>query len=469
MSSPAQQTPKNAAASGCGAGQREDEEGWEVDFDYLQCTIPDMHGSPRGRMVPRHLIPRVLKHGFGLFQGIGNFGMNMEVPKGLTEYANTNFANATFLPIPSTARPLQWSSTPDRKLGHVFCTLLFDGKPDPVCPRHTVLRQMEKLEAMGMRFKSSFELEFMMFEGGDVSKPMGGGRKQYGNMELLDDNVDFFMDLLDSLKASGVPVEFFNNEFELGQYEITLEPVEGVAAADAAFLARYGIHAFSRRRGHQATFMARPVYPLVASGFHLNHSVWTTDGRDVFHDPQDPDNLSDFARHWIAGLVHHAPALCAVVCPTVNCYQRFSSGLSPSLNFWNLDDRTCLFRAKAGSSGAYLENRLPSSACNPYLVLAATIAAGLDGVERKLPCPRPGPPTGEAEKEACRVPGSLSEALDALDKDVALKERMGPKVLDYLALLKRDMELKHFENNTTPDMSRAERVEVERKYYMPYL
>ncbi|KAL8586757.1 hypothetical protein ACOMHN_061270 [Nucella lapillus] len=342
------------------------------------------------------------------------------------------------------------------------------GQPDPVCTRHTALRQIQKLEAMGLRFKSSFELEFTVFENGDVSRPMGGGRKQYGNMDLLDKDLGFFLDLIDCLKASSLPVEFFNNEFELGQYEVTMEPTEGVEGADAAFLARYGIRAFCKRLGHQATFMARPVYPLIASGFHLNHSLWTQDGKDVFHDPNDPEHLSSFARHWVAGLLHHTPALCALFCPTVNCYQRFSSGLAPNLVYWNMDDRTCLYRAKASPSGAYLENRLPSSACNPYLVLAATIAAGLDGVERKLPCPLPGPPK-EEDKESCLAPRSLPQALDALDKDVELKERVGTKVVDYFTLLKRDIELKHFDNNTTPDMSRAERVDVERKYYMPFI
>ncbi|KAL8586756.1 hypothetical protein ACOMHN_061269 [Nucella lapillus] len=111
-----------------GDGEREQEgekEGGEgLDYDYLQCTIPDMHGIPRGRIVPRHLVPRVLKEGFGLFQGIGNFGLNMEVAKGLTEYVKSHFANATLLPDPSTARCLQWSSTPERRMGHVACTLL---------------------------------------------------------------------------------------------------------------------------------------------------------------------------------------------------------------------------------------------------------------------------------------------------------------------------------------------------------
>ena len=404
-----------------------------------------------------------------VISGVGNFGMNMEIPKGITEYTKTHFANGIIMPIPGTAREMKWSSTPQRRVGHVLSTLLFSsGQPDPACSRHTALRQIARLEQLGLRVKSAYEMEFMLFEQGDTSRPMGRGRKQYSNMALLDEDLDFFLDLMDTLRGSGIPVEFFNNEFDEGQYEITLEPTYGIESPDAVFMARYGIRAFSQRRGYQATFMARPAYPQAANGFHLNHSLWTEDGKDVFFDASDPARLSAFARHWIAGLLQHSPALCTLVCPTVNCYQRFNEGLAPNIIYWNLDDRQCVFRAKTSSTGAYLENRLPSSACNPYLALAATIAAGLDGVERKLECPPPGPPE-ERQGAVPNLPKTLSEALDKLEEDVVLKEAVGSKVVDYFSLLKRDFEVKHFENNKTKDMSRAEVIEAERKYYMPYL
>ena len=404
-----------------------------------------------------------------LAAGFGNFGMNMEVPWGIEEYAKTHYANGIIMPIAGTAREMKWSSTPQRTVGHALCTLLFsNGEPDPVCTRHTALRQIARLDRMGLRVKSAYEMEFMLFEQGDASRPMGRGRKQYGNMELLSEDLPFFLDLMDTLRQSRIPVEFFNNEFDLGQYEITLEPSYGIDSPDAVFLARYGIRAFSRSRGYEATFMARPAYPQAANGFHLNHSLWTEDDRDVFFDASDPNKLSPFARHWIAGLLQHTPALCALVCPTVNCYQRFSAGMAPSTVYWNLDDRTCTFRAKTSGTGAYLENRLPSSACNPYLALAATIAAGLDGVERQLECPAPGPP-GEGQGAVPALPKTLSEALDRLEEDSVLTEAVGSKLVSYFLLLKREFEVKHFENNTTKDMSRAQLVEVERKYYMPYL
>ena len=229
---------------------------------------------------------------------------------------------------------------------------------------------------MGMTISSAFEMEFKVYEGGNPDKPLGLNRLQYTNLELLDYDLELMLDLMDSLRDSEIPVELFNNEYDRGQYEITMQPRPGLESPDSVFLSKYAIRSFLRRRGHEATFMARPTYIDYASGFHFNHSIWDTDGKDVFFDENDSKHFSSFARHWVAGLMKHTPALTALYCPTVNCYHRFSSGLAPNKVYWNFDDRLCTYRAKSSATGAYLENRLPSSACNPHLVLAATIAAG---------------------------------------------------------------------------------------------
>lgn len=363
-----------------------------------------------------------------------------------------------------------WCSTPSRRIGNLVCDLLYaNGEQDEVCPRDTLRRQLRRLEAMGIKLRSSFECEYMVFRK-DTSEPLGGGVLQYGNADLLDQDLDFHLDLMDVMRGSGIPVEFFNGESELGQYEITMTPTEGLEAADAAFFLRYGIRAFCQRRGYRATFMTRPCFPGHSNGMHLNHSLWGSDGRDVFHDANDSQHLSTFARHWVAGLLRHGPALAALVCPTVNCYRRLCDGLAPSAIYWNLEDRLSTIRAKASKSGAYLEFRLPSSACNPYLAIAATIAAGLDGVERKLPCPDPGIPGRTVSPDnAVPLPTSLTEALNALEKDVDLKNALGQKVVERFITLKRDFEIKYFQNNTTADMSTAEVTAVEAKYYMPYI
>nr|KAG5709577.1 hypothetical protein BaRGS_001627 [Batillaria attramentaria] len=376
-------------------------------------------------------------------------------------------ANGAMMPQLEKVYSLKWSSTPGRSIGYTFCSMIMpNGQPDPACTRNTAQRQLDRLDKMGMKIMSAFECEFMVFEGGDVAKPMGKGKLQYANLDLLDEDIDFFLDLMDVLRGSGLPVELLNNEYDPGQYEITMQPTFGMEAADSVFLLRYGVRAFSKRRGNEATFMARPAYPQNANGFHLNHSLWTRDGQDVFFDASDPEKLSSFARHWLAGLLHHAPAICALVSPTVNCYQRLHEMLAPSEVFWSTSDRLSLVRVKSSQTEAYLENRVPSSACNPYLALAATIAAGLDGVERKLACPPQGRSKGEVKSY---LPKTMAEGLGELEKDTVLKEAIGTKVVEYFISLKRDFEVKHFENNSSSDMSRAEVIAQERKYYMPFI
>nr|KAG5709576.1 hypothetical protein BaRGS_001626 [Batillaria attramentaria] len=363
---------------------------------------------------------------------------------------------------------LKWSSTPGRSIGYTFCSMIMpNGQPDPACTRNTLQRQLDRLDKMGMKIMSAFECEFMVFEGVDTSKPKGNGQMQFASLDLLDKDIDFFLDLMDALRESGLPVELLNNEYEPGQYEITTQPTYGMEAADSVFLLRYGVRAFSKRRGNEATFMARPTYPPSGNGFHLNHSLWTRDGQDVFFDASDPEKLSSFARHWLAGLLHHAPAICALVSPTVNCYQRLHTLLSPSEVSWSKADRHSIIRVRTSQTGAYLENRVPSSACNPYLALAATIAAGLDGVERKLACPPQRHCRGATKPSF--LPKTMAEGLVELEKDTVLKEAIGAKVVEYFISIKRAYEVKHFENSTASDMSRAEVIAQERKYYMPFI
>nr|KAG5700801.1 hypothetical protein BaRGS_035004 [Batillaria attramentaria] len=250
-------------------------------------------------------------------------------------------------------------------------------------------RQLERLGKLGLKMKSAFEMEFVVFDS-KTMEPLGGRVTPYACFDIMDRNLEFYTDLYKELADSGLAMEYLFPENEPGQFEVTMKPLFGLSSADDAFLFRYGARAFSSRRGCTTTFMGRPFHDFDSSGLHLNHSLWTEDDQDVFFDDSDAQKLSGTARHWIAGLLEHAPAITALSCPTFNCYHRLYNGCAPSKIYWNLDDRLCTIRVTTSRTGAFLENRLPSSACNPYLALAATIEAGLDGVERKLLCPPPG-------------------------------------------------------------------------------
>ncbi|KAK7501230.1 hypothetical protein BaRGS_00007715 [Batillaria attramentaria] len=432
-------------------------------FDFVQFTIPDINGIPKGRLVPADMISQACRDGVGAYIGTGWFGVRAELPSMIPEYAM--FSSGYLHPLPSTCRPLAWCSAPNRRIGHVMCQMKVKGEILEACPRRAAQRQLDRLHKMGLKMKSAFEMEFMVFDS-KTMEPLGGKVFPYANMEILDRNLEFYTDMHRVLLESGVSMEYLFPEYEPGQFEVSMKPVFGLESVDNAFLFRYGVRAFSNRRGYTTTFMGRPFYDYNTSGLHFNHSLWTKDDQDVFFDASDPLKLSGLARHWIAGLLEHAPAIAALACPTVNCYHRLHEGFAPGKIYWNEDDRLCTFRAKTSQTGAYLENRIPSSACNPYLVLAATIAAGLDGVERKLACPPPGP-SGKSEPNG--LPRSLGEALDFLEKDVALKSSLGSKLIEDYIAIKREFEVKQIESCTSGDMSKAERIVKEREYYMPMM
>ena len=145
------------------------------------------------------------------------------------------------------------------------------------------------------------------------------------------------------------------------------------------------------------------------NGAHFNHSLWSLDGsNNLFHDEGQPDQISELARHWVAGLVKHTPALAALLCPTVNCYRRMYGPWAPSVPSWGVDDRYSTYRVKNfGRSATYVENRVPSGLVNPYLALAACVCAGLDGIVNRLEAPAQRGQGGQLQ----RVPATLEESL----------------------------------------------------------
>jgi len=194
-----------------------------------------------------------------------------------------------------------------------------------------------------------------------------------------------------------------------------------------------------QRRGRAATFMCRPALPnFVSSGWHLHESLLSrTDGRNAF--ASENDYLSETGRQFVAGLIEHAMPMTVFATPTVNGYKRFRPySFAPDRVTWALENRGALVRAQGapGDSNSHVENRMGEPAANPYLYMAANIAAGLDGIKRKL---APPPPV-EADPyavEAPMLPTSLADAVAALDKDTFFREAFGGTLVDYLLQMKR--------------------------------
>ena len=314
-----------------------------------------------------------------------------------------------------------------------------DGRILEANPRTVARRQLVQLSNMGYSLCSGFETEFMIMSP-DTREPVFPSA-DYCETLSFKPFEEFFMDLDRHMVTAKVDLECVHAEHGPGKFETVLHPAHGIDSADQAFILKSATKELISDRNLLANYMAKPVIGKTrydGNGTHLNVSLWDMKSMtNVFYSKDGADGLSDIARWWLGGLVHHADALCALGNPTVNCYRRIHDPLAPDYNDWNIDDRMVSFRVKNYSpSATYFENRVPSGVSNPYIVLAATIAAGLDGVKRKIEPPPKG------RRGSHRLPNTLSEALDALARDKVLCESLGSEFIDWYLGNKREIDLK---------------------------
>jgi glutamine synthetase len=276
---------------------------------------------------------------------------------------------------------VSWAGFGKRKVGEFLCEGYWpDGTPAKTCPRYMARKGLEELQSLGYTLKSSCEVGFKVVSEGTL-KPLFRS-DIFGNQTFIKHE-----ELLYSIDAvmleAGVDIATLHLEAGPGQFELTLMPQNGIKAADDAFIFKEGVKEICSLRGFKALFVTRPFLDTASNDCHFNHSLWSQDGKfATMYDASTADKLTPVAKHWLAGLLKHARAISALAAPTVNCYHRFFHCHTPSHIDWGHDDRNAAFRVKTPSpAGTLIEGRLGSSACNPYLVMAAHMAAGIDGIK----------------------------------------------------------------------------------------
>lgn len=262
--------------------------------------------------------------------------------------------NAVYLPDKDTLHPLRFASTETRRIGQVFCESywLKDKSPLP-CARNVARQQVVKLEEMGYRVKSAFELEYLLLDK-ETLKPVSEGF-DFITFQYLHRRSKVILDIVDSMYSAGAEVETIQTEASQGQFEFAMQPQFGLGGADAAAIGRQFTKEIADQNGLKASFMAKPFSTCKeTSGWHFNHSLWDKK-REVplFHNVEDDLNLSSVAKYWIGGLMRHAPALSALCSPTVNDYRRFHRYDTPNDFFWDVDDRVATFRIKNETAGKF--------------------------------------------------------------------------------------------------------------------
>ncbi len=374
-------------------------------------------------------------------------------------------ADVLMIPDPSTFKVLPWSTD----TGWVLCDLrLQDGRPLPYDSRAVLRRALERLDA---QFIAGLEVEFHVFRIRDAKlRPEDAGQPgtppevellttgyQYLTEQRYDQIEPVVRILQNALSGLGLPLRSFEVEFGPSQVELTLAPLPGLQAADTMVLLRSAVKQVTRRHGYHATFMCRPKLPnVMSSGWHLHQSL-AKGGRNLF--ASDKEDLSESGRQWLAGLLAHARACCALATPTLNGYKRYRPySLAPDRVVWGKENRGALLRVigAPGSPAARIENRIGEPAANPYLYFASQIHAGRDGMARRLPLP----PSADSpyEAKAPALPRTLGEALAALREDAVLREGLGETFVDYYRRIKEaeiarfDLEVSDWEHREYFDL-----------------
>ncbi len=327
-----------------------------------------------------------------------------------------------------------------------------DGTPSMCDPRGVLRRVMDRARAMGFdKFNVGPELEFFLFETDENGHATTRTRDEAGYFDLgpLDHGESTRREICMSLEEMGFEIEASHHECAVGQHEIDFKYADALDSADKIMTFKLAVKSLAQKNGLHATFMPKPIYGVAGSGMHLNMSLFQ-DGKNAFEDERGALGLSQTAHHFIAGLLAHAQGFTGITNPLVNSYKRLVPGYeAPSYLAWSASNRTALIRIPADrGEETRLELRSPDPSCNPYLAIAVCLAAGLDGIEKKLAPPAESAGNiyemGEelrAEQKIQSLPETLEEAMDALEQDALVMDVLGEHVAQhYLAGKRREWE-----------------------------
>jgi glutamine synthetase len=414
--------------------------------EFFFAMFVDMHGKPCAKMVPVEALDVLMGGGAG-FAGFaaGPMGQSPADPDMIA------------VPDPASYTVAPW----EPKLAVLQCDIHVEGQPWPYTPRLILKGMVDKARARGLVCNIGFEAEYFMVrstpDGGiEVADPLDRSAVPCYDAKGLTRMFDHLTTVSRYMNRLGWANYANDHEDANGQFEQNFAYADALTSADRLIFYRYMVHTLAHQAGLLATFMPKPFANLTGSGLHMHSSLWDAEtGAELFADPADPRGLglSAMAYHYIGGLIAHAPALAAVLCPTVNSYKRFGVGApqsgatwAPAYATYGGNNRTQMLRVP---DAGRVENRGCDGSANPYLAVAAQLAAGLDGIDRGLDPGEPNRdnlhalPAEEVTRRGIQVlPPTLLHAADALVGDDVLREALGKTpdgdYIDYFAKVKRE-------------------------------
>jgi len=346
----------------------------------------------------------------------------------------------------STLAVYPWTDG-DARVARLICDVLTaDGKPFEGDPRHVLRRQIEAAAAMGYRMMAAAEAEFFLFyrtpEGTPTRRPHDAGG--YFDLTPVDLGEIARRDVVEMLERMGIEVEASHHEVAPGQHEIDFREADALVTADNLSTFRFVVRSIALRHGLHATFMPKPIFGRHGSGMHTHQSLFKGD-ENAFYDPKAPGQMSRIMRWYVGGLLEHARSFCLVTNPLVNSYKRLVPGHEAPVHVaWAHRNRSPLVRVPARrGKGTRVELRMPDPAANPYLALAVQLAAGLDGIRRRIEPPEPVEKNiftlSVRDRRRYRIqelPRDLGEALDVFRRSSLMREVLGEHVFEHLIAAK---------------------------------
>uniref|UniRef100_A0A3Q0RWC5 Lengsin n=1 Tax=Amphilophus citrinellus TaxID=61819 RepID=A0A3Q0RWC5_AMPCI len=404
------------------------------NINFVRFEATDLHGVSRSKTVPVRFFHEKALYGVPMPRSY--LELTLSPKSNEVDHANTaNFCSDVLLiPDLSTFRALPWAEQTARVICDP-CTIT--GNPLRTSPRLIAKQLLGQLQSLGFSLHSSFTYECCVLGAPDR---IGPKTLLFPATTLLSNHdLPFFQQLVDNMYCMGADIDSMASASGPGQMEINLRPEFGIAAADSAFTFRTGIKEMARKHSYIASFFTDDG--LYNAGV-LSHSLWDANGRrSIFHSGERAGELSEIGRKWLAGLLTHSAALSCLMSPGLGCRSHIAKSIKdPKQMLYatcGCNDNSSSFNIKChGGRETHIDNKLGSAMANPYIVLAATVAAGLDGIRRNLNV-ESGLNKAPCQQKEFAIPVKLDDALEALGEDHVIRSALGEPFIQYFIAMKK--------------------------------
>jgi glutamine synthetase len=408
-------------------------------IDTILTCFTDMQGRLMGKRVTgEFFLEDAASHGIEGCNYLLALDMEMDPIPGY-EMANweKGYGDFNLKPDLATLRRIPWLD----RTALILCDVAWEnGEPVVQSPRQVLKRQVERAAERGYLPMFGSELEFYLVKESYSEAFAAHFRDLTPTIPyILDYHIlattfdeDVIGDLRRSMQAAGIPVESSKGEAWPGQHEINFRFSDALTTADRHAIYKNGAKEIANKHGQAITFMAKPDHSWIGNSCHIHSSLWSPDGSHSLFVTENGKGPSAAFNGYLGGLAAHMRELSIFVAPNINSYKRYASeSWAPTTLAWSYDNRTCGFRIVGHGNGFRVESRIPGADANPYLAFAAMIAAGLQGIDDELDAPPMFEGNAYADETLPRVPSTLREAIDELEKSTMARATLGDEVVDH--------------------------------------